>query len=302
MNRKKILLIIATTFLVVTTGCMVVEARLAPAGVQNDRQAVVNEANYAITGVFYKIPIVTTINGDWNGDWNYLNSDLAAIAHTKAKWPYPVDGEMTYASDPVMRSYFVNNDIASYGNYDDHARGGECLYFANLILYRAGVFTNTDPIADYDSHGNLTSYGYRTMNKSKTSTKYAKPGDVIFKYMEHTAIVTDIIAGDSVKGTVTSVRVVDSNYLGSNVLNGTYAEKIGTHIISDEAIDKLSAYSVWTGTPYYNYPYNPTPTPKQISKPRQPSTSGQTQTTTTIPTPTPVTTPPIVVTLGGTHK
>lgn len=60
-------LLIVAMFAIITPA----EARLAPPGNQYDRQAMVNEASYAIMGPYYGPPYGT-------GKWNYMASDLTA--------------------------------------------------------------------------------------------------------------------------------------------------------------------------------------------------------------------------------
>lgn len=134
-----------------------------------------------------------------------------------------------------MRKYFVNGNLPAYGRYGGYLRGAQCKYFANFVLYRAGV-SGVDPFPIYP-----------VMWKNTKSSNYAKPGDVLFKYSNtksnynHTAIVTQIFKGNSALGTVTSVEVVDSNYIGD--------ERIGLHTFSGSA---LTPYKVWAGVPYFS--------------------------------------------------
>lgn len=214
--------------LLLLLGAIPAEARLAPTGVQYDRQAVVNEAYYALSGVPYSC---TT----GSSTWNYLVSDPAAYWHTRDYWTirYPVNGYMTDATDPVLRKYFIDGNLPAYGRYNGYLRGGQCKYFANLLLYRAGV-ANVDPMPTYT-----------TMATQTKSSSYAKPGDVLFIKNYHTAIVTQVLKGNPATGTVTSVSVVDSNYVG-----GAGNERIALHTLSGT---ELTRYKVWTGVSYYKY-------------------------------------------------
>ncbi len=56
--------------------------------------------------------------------------------------------------------------------------------------------------------------------------------------------MVQVLKGSSSSGTVTSVQVVDSNYVG-----GAGNERIALHSMSGT---ELAKYSVWTGAPYYN--------------------------------------------------
>lgn len=215
---------------------MSAEARLAPDGVKYDRQAVVNEAYYALAGEAYYYPTSDL------GQWNYLVSDVAAYWHTRDYWTtrYIVNGNMTNAKDPVLRQYFIDGNLPQYGFYKNIGRGGQCKYFANMILYRASIsdIEIVDPMPTYE-----------TMKSETKSTAYSKPGDIIFRADKtsgyyHTAIVAQVLTGDSAKGTVTKVQVIDSNYKGDEV--------IGKHIMYSSELKK---YKIWTGTPYYQCNY-----------------------------------------------
>lgn len=218
-SNGKIFQITVFSLLVILIGCMTAEAG-------NDRQSVVNEAYYAYSGVHgSSAPSPLT--------WNYLVSDVGAYWHTRDYWTvrYPVDGYMTNANDPTMRKYFIDGNIPAYGRYKGSLRGGQCKYFANLVLYRAGV-SNVDPMPTYTN-----------MQANSKSANYAKAGDVLFKSGYHTAIVTKVLKGSSSAGTVTSVEVIDSNWVG-----GAGNEMIGKHIYSSG----LSSWKVWKGVSYYN--------------------------------------------------
>lgn len=206
--------------LVFLTGCMTAEAG-------NNRQSVVDEAYYSYSGVHgssASSPLT----------WNYLLSDVGAYWHTRDYWGqpggryYPVVPYMTNTPNSQMRDYFVSGNIPAYGRYGGSLRGGQCKYFANLVLYRAGV-SNVDPMPTYSS-----------MQANSKSASYAKAGDVLFKPNVHTAIVTKVRVGSSSAGTVTSVEVIDSNAMGD--------EMIGKHIYSSG----LSSWRVWKGVSYYN--------------------------------------------------
>lgn len=128
----------------------VCRSKAAPTGVKYDRQAVVNEAYYSLSGVPYS-------SSAGSPTWNYMSSDPASYWHTRdttstpVAWTtryYPVDGMMTNAKDPTMRKYFVNGNLPAYGRYGGYLRGAQCKYFANFVLYRAGV-SGVDPFPIY---------------------------------------------------------------------------------------------------------------------------------------------------------
>ncbi len=206
------------------------EARLAPWGVQYDRAAVVNEANNALMGPYYGPP---NPNGQI-GMWNYLYSDMNAYWHTRNYWSgrYPY-GYMSDATDSYLKKLFYDGKIQEYGFYGGKGRGGQCKYFANLILYRAGVISSkTDPFPTYAE-----------MQQNSNPASSAKPGDVLFQNGYHTAIVTSV-GRDSI-GAATSITVIDSNWV-----TGGGNEVIGMHTYNK---DQIANYRVYTGVPYYNY-------------------------------------------------
>ncbi len=159
-------LLTVTLLLFIVTGCSAAEARLVPAGVQNDRAAVVAEAYYAVYGSPLSCASVP--------NWNYLANTAGTYWHTvgSTAWTnmYPVDGWMTNTNDAVMRQYFVNGNLPAYGRYGGYLRGGQCKYFANYILYNAGIGSTVDPMPSYSAMA----------GKSKSS-KYARAGDVLFE-------------------------------------------------------------------------------------------------------------------------
>ena len=223
-SKRRIFQLTAIMLLVILTGCMTAEAG-------NNRQSVVNEAYYSYSGVYGS-------SSAGSSTWNYLLSNVGAYWHTRDYWTgrYPVDGYMTNTPNLQMRNYFLSGNIPAYGRYGGSLRGGQCKYFANLVLYRAGV-SNVDPMPTYSR-----------MYANRKAANYAKPGDVLFKVHftngklvgDHTAIVTKVRVGSSSAGTVTSVEVIDSNAVGD--------ERIGKHIYSSG----LSSWWVWKGVPYYN--------------------------------------------------
>lgn len=217
-SKGRIVQLTTIMLLVILTGCMTAEAG-------NNRQSVVDEAYYSYSGV-HGSSLSSPVT------WNYLLSNVGAYWHTRDYWTvrYPVAGTMTNANDPIMRNYFISGNIPAYGRYGGSLRGGQCKYFANLVLYRAGV-SNVDPMPTYSN-----------IQANSKAANYAKAGDVLFINGYHTAIVTKV-TGSSSAGTVTSVEVIDSNWWG-----GAGNEMIGKHIISSG----LTSWRVWKGVSYYN--------------------------------------------------
>ncbi|MBU3964785.1 hypothetical protein KKG29_01500 [Patescibacteria group bacterium] len=157
------------------------EARFAPPGNQYDRQAMVGEATYAIMGPYYGPPYGT-------GKWNYMASDLTsqrAVVNimggigTNAGW----------TADGVISGH------PEYGFIDGVGRGGQCLFFVNLLLYRS----------EADRTGNLNNWNF--IESHSTSIDNARGGDLVFRPRtlgKHIAVVY-ARSGDS-------ISVIESNY------------------------------------------------------------------------------------------
>lgn len=177
------------------------------------RQAIRLEAYFAIR---------TAHDGGWSqtyrgwptSNWSYLLNDPNAYSVIKG-W---FGGNASLWTG--WPSYFTNMDVYSRTNLsrggvaqaDVLSHAGQCRGFANLILYRSGTFQSRLP-----AYGSNPA-GYRSFSQIRV-------GDVIETTWAngHTAVVVEILAG--VEGrSVTSVRVVDSNFIGDEV--------IGMHTIS----------------------------------------------------------------------
>ncbi len=182
-----------------------VAARLAG----DPRQAVIQEGYYALNPGHYGYSS-KYINGCAVSDWNYLANDLNAYSLLK--------GSNWYGSYASGWSLFYSNPSA-YGFSGGYGRGGQCVYFANLLTYRSGVYQAIFPtyatcLNDYNGARRYTK-PYRNI----------QPGDIIRTYATngHTAIVVAVLAGTP-GSSVTSVDVIDANYIGNEI--------IGRHIIS----------------------------------------------------------------------
>lgn len=164
-------------------------------------------------------------------DWSYLANDPNAYSVVKGWYP-PVNGvyyasiwtgwPSFYTSMPTYSRSWYNRWGQNQGFDLSHA--GQCKYFANLILFRSGIYQQKIP-----PYGRNPA-GYRSYGQIRV-------GDVIETTWTngHTAIVVKINVG--VEGSsVTNVDVVDSNFIGDEV--------IGRH-------------RIWTGghglTNLYNY-------------------------------------------------
>ncbi len=200
----------------------------------NDRYSVVQEAFYALnrahTGSSSKR--LTTGGGTWTAsDWNYLNSDTRAFSTMTSRYG-------AYSSN------YYPGSASSWGQTSSgYGRGGQCKFFANLLLYRAGVDTRTFP-------------SYSTWRSSYRGTKAscAQKGDIIWRSSGgstgHVAVVVDILAGNSASCTVTEVDVVDSNQDGTERILRHKIDNRGTYFGED-----LDNYYVYTGTSYYRTAY-----------------------------------------------
>lgn len=158
-----------------------------------------------------------TYQGSATSNWSYLLNDPNAYNYIKVK----------YGSDASVwtgwPSYFSNMDVYSRTNLnrwgaaqaDVLSHGGQCRGFANLLTYRSATFQQKFP--GYEG----CSWGYRPYSQIRV-------GDVIETTWAngHTAVVVAIVSGVA-GSSVTSVRVVDSNYVGGNG-----QEIIGMHTIS----------------------------------------------------------------------
>jgi len=179
------------------------------------RTAVVLECYYALRPYCSSAPY-KSIFGNAVSEWNYLCSDLNAYRVLKGWYG------TAYSS---VWSLFYIDPPWSYGCYNGIGRGGQCRYFANLILYRSGVYQRCLPA--YTSAGLM-------------QIRFARPGDVIQRTSgcRHTAVVVKVLEG--IAGySVTRVDVIDSNFVG-----GDGQEIIGMHQIGGT---DLSNYAVITG-------------------------------------------------------
>lgn len=128
-------------------------------------------------------------------------------------------------------------------------------------------------VGDSDETQNLSKY---SIAKYMRGIEYAKPADYIFMdhyvYGEtpHAAIVAQINSGDFGKGTVSSLDVVDSNYCGNYPGDyGTNCEVGKYHTIEwSKGSFPLSKYFVYTGTSYYDEPWDPSGVSSPLPKPK----------------------------------
>lgn len=204
-------------------------AALQPHNITSDRRmAVVYEAFYAMdpswlnpsnqTGPTTGIPIV----GGTASKWNYIGSDWTGASHV---------ADQSYGNATVS-SFFGPSD--SYGRYQSIGRGGECLYFANLILWRSHLITDNRAI--YTSWGSIVDCGPATDGQ---------PGDLVFYKNKKNIKDNNHIGVYVYKRDSTHFDVIDSNYLGTakdsqysvspknpTLLYRSYSEIIGRHTVS----------------------------------------------------------------------
>lgn len=198
----------------------------------NERYAIEQEAFYALSTKHDGTSTKSYKNGlgTWTAsDWNYIASDTAA-------WT------VLYKIFGSYQSVLYTPGKTSWGlGTNGYGYGGQCFAFADLLLYRSGVVSSSQLIINYKSF------------PKTTPASKAQVGDQIYRNDaggQHVAIVVKILAGDSAKGTVTSLDVVDSNILGD--------ERILRHIIDDKGTyfgQNLSKYFVADTLPYYGVAY-----------------------------------------------
>src|SRR5207245_112705 len=109
----------------------------------------------------------------------------------------------------------------SYG-YEAIGRGGECFYFADLVLWRAslpGAPKLTFPIPSYAA----------LASQSQSNLQMTHEGDIIFSSsVPHVAIVVEIKRDGS--NNVASLDLIDANWLSDT--GGPWREVIGRHNLS----------------------------------------------------------------------
>lgn len=209
-----------------------VEARIGPIGAQYDRQAMIEEARFAVTGTPYAVPADKVM-----GKWNYMAYDIPAqteiikrLTSANAGWSTPViNGNVPYG--------WYNDPIYGYVG-----RGGQCLFFVNLLLYRSEADRR------WISQGvNHASWDYIEARWVQIDNIRPKSGDVIFKPRtlgRHIAVVT--------KRNGDTFDIVESNYFSGN----PYAEFGKGEMISHRSTTisalKTAGYRVYTGVSYYN--------------------------------------------------
>lgn len=170
-----------------------------------------------------------TISGDYAGDWNWLtsNGNYRNLSSSYYNSPYCFASDWAFTNDSSgcphlagLSSFY--QDPNGYGYAPSaiplamHGRSGQCVYFVNLVLYRAGLT-------------NIISLNIATMNGQSLPLSYAQPGYVLQRYdasVKHVAIIVGVTRDGN--GNVTAVTVVDSNWVSDY---GPNMEIIAKHTI-----------------------------------------------------------------------
>lgn len=185
------------------------------------RQAIIEELFYALnqahTGFSNK-----AINGNAVSDWNYICSDQNAYSVMRSRYGSnsSVWGSFFTGLDRVNGGYLVPT---TYGLSGGYGRGGQCVYFVNLILYRSATY--------WDNNRFLSGYGdyIYDYNHGRQSTKpldQVQPGDVIQTTWNNGHRAIAVLVFRDASGRVTAIDVIDSNFC-----NGDGAEIIGRHLM-----------------------------------------------------------------------
>ncbi len=232
----------------------------------NPRRAVVLEAFYALRqshdgGCDRTLPWQDgSPANNCASSWNYLANNWSAYNTIKgwygtciaSVWSGPGDGT-NCGFYPL--SFYNNVYVYGYSNgpLGYVGRGGQCKFFADLVLYRSGVQT---PTVDWGTH-TLPTY-LQMWNNSDPILRNVREGDILFKFdpdslqaTPHTAIVVEI---KRVGGVITGLDVIDSNFLSdSPPLKNR--EVIGRHLFQISNIQNI--YRIWKGADYYGTEYDP---------------------------------------------
>lgn len=200
-NMAVLGLLIMALFAMVTP----VQSRLAPEGDQYDRTAMVKEAEYAMRGS-YAGPFYS----GQTGMWNYMESDIEAQKIVVGRFGSIYAGSTTQ---------IVNGKVPN-----GWGKGGQCLFFVNLILYRSNSDRTTNQI------------NWNSIEAKNAPIEQVKAGDIIFKPRPSPhIIIVDSRSGDN-------IWVIDSNYGLNEAMKIRY-----TNIPTL----KSQGYKIYTGVDYY---------------------------------------------------
>jgi hypothetical protein len=169
------------------------------------------------------------------GSWSWLGSDYSSYSTVKLWYDeYTAGGYSCYASDfavtgdpcPNLTGHAVDSFYSNPSGYGfsaivpevPYGRGGQCVYFANLVVYRSGVDRSPFPTLP-----NMWGTG-------NPNIQQVQIGDVIVRYktglVDHVAVVVQVYLG---AGKVTSVDVIDSDFFPDNEAHINYPEVITRH-------------------------------------------------------------------------
>jgi hypothetical protein len=188
---------------------------------QTARQKVVNQLYRALSSSHNNGTSSQTLlfNGvyDYVGDWNWLDSDFSSYNTVKglfscnsSDWALsgdgsgcsPIENYVSFYSNPGYYGYSVIIPESTF-----YGRGGQCAYFADLVLVRANI----------NFSGALN---FNTMwNNGNSNMQQVRVGDLIVRYnnvqTQHVAIVVAVYGS----GTTTNVDVIDSNFVSEGPAN-----------------------------------------------------------------------------------
>jgi len=249
----------------------------------NDRNAVVLDAFYALNQKHDGTCGQSTSDGKCVSNWNFLSSDLNSYTYMKEQygcnasdWAVALDrcpnDTKVYRTVPSFYSDLTDFGLSAAGGlYGQVGRGAQCVYFANLILYRSGA----DPAQIFN---------IAVMAKSQnidTNLQDTVEGDVLQVYgdsapgfEDHVTIATQVYRSH---GAVVALDVIDSNFVTDLYYQsgGKVGERemIALHhfcVATDSSCPFLNQigvlnvqghYHIYTKTAYYHAPYIPDANP-----------------------------------------
>lgn len=186
------------------------------------REAVVLEARYSLRPQIwgpYK-----SLNGNAVSEWRYILDDSNAWKVVTGWYGnancslLKYSGSLIFWTDPYLYAL-----LYGYGH------GGQCPFYANLVIYRSGVY-RSKAIPSYKACRDDYN-GHRYFTKPANQLR---PGDILRTksgVAYHTAIPVEVLAGKS-GSSVTSVDVIDSNFIGNEII-GMHTLKTSNSGLSD---------------------------------------------------------------------
>jgi hypothetical protein len=235
----------------------------------NDRRAVVLEAFYALRPA-HDGGCDKTISGNCISSWNFIDSDTGSYGYLESEYgcassdwaltsgdPCPNDTGMTVPSFYSNLASYGYSSAGGTGSYEPVGRGGQCTYFANLLVYRAGSYTGTGVFPTLSSMWANTQSNLQTAVEGDVLQVY---GDTTPGFGNHVAIVVQIYRTGS---TITALDTIDANFLTDT--GAANREVIGRHAFCtvtsgcpfSGVLQIQGHYRIWKGTSYYSEPYVP---------------------------------------------